>query len=622
VAILDLVLGKPLPDWEDRDEKVGAASGIPIFGLDALGSAAYGPEAALTVLIPLGAAGFTCILPIGAAIILLLGIVYFSYRQTMAAYPTGGGSYTVARLNLGASMGLFAAAALMIDYILNAAVGISAGVGALVSAAPSLQPHTLTICLLILLLITLVNLRGVRDTGIVFMVPTYLFVGTVLTAIAVGIFRTVASGGSPVPVVAPPPLQHSTETLGVWILLRAFASGCTAMTGVEAVSNGVQAFKEPVVSTARRTLAAIIFILMLMLAGLALLIRVYRIQATEPGSTGYQSVLSMVVAAVMGKGAFYFVTIGATLAVLSLSANTSFADFPRLCRAVARNGYLPYTFSMRGRRLVYTSGISVLAVVVAAILFLFGGVTDRLIPLFAVGAFLAFTLSQAGMVRHWMKAGGPGARGSMVVNGIGAAVTGMTAAVILVAKFTAGAWITVVLIPCLLLLMTGIKRHYYRVRREIASPRGLDCAGSEPPLVVVPIQEWSRIPENALRFAMGISPDIIVIHVEESDQPENIADNWETWVATPARSCGKAVPRLITVKSPYRTVLQPLLEVILTLEKESGTRQLAVVIPELIERHWWNIWLHSRRAQRFKALLYLKGNQRILTISIPWHLKA
>ena len=622
MPFLDLLLGKPLPDWEDREEKITAAGGIPIFGLDALGSAAYGPEAALTVLIPLGAAGVASIVPLTILVIALLGIVYFSYRQTIAAYPTGGGSYTVARLNLGASLGLLAAAALMIDYVLNAAVGISAGVGALVSAVPSLQPHTLLLCLAILLLITLVNLRGVRDTGVFFMAPTYLFVATVLIAIIVGIVRTVTSGGNPVPVAPLPHVRQASEAIGIWILLRAFASGCTAMTGVEAVSNGTQAFKEPVVPTAHRTLTAIIAILTLMLAGIAFLVRAYNIQATDPGSPGYQSVLSMVVASAMGKGVFYFVTIGSILTVLALSANTSFAAFPRLCRTVAQNGYLPYTFSMRGRRLVYTSGISVLAVVVAIILTVFGGVTDRLIPLFAVGAFLSFTLSQAGMVKHWMKAGGQGARRSMIVNATGALATGLTAGVILVAKFASGAWITLLLIPLMLLLMTAIKRHYHRIRLEIANPTGLDCGSLAPPVIVVPVQEWSKIAEKALKFAMGISPDVVVIHVEENDQPENIVDNWESLVAKPATESGKPVPRLITVNSPFRTVLQPLLDAILRLERDNSDRQLAVVIPELVERHWWNVSLHSRRAQLFKALLFLRGNKRILTISIPWYLKA
>src|SRR5216683_181654 len=293
MKVLDLLLGRPLASDEARAECVGPAAGIPIFGLDALSSAAYGPEAALTLLIPLGAAGIAYMVPISTSIILLLAIVYFSYRQTIQAYPGGGGSYTVARQNLGGSAGLLAAAALMIDYVLTVAVGISAGVGALVSAAPSLQSHTLAICLGILVLVTLINLRGMRDTGLVFMAPTYLFVGCLLAAIAIGLFKTFVSGGHPVPVEPLPRIAQATAVPGAWLILQAFASGCTAMTGVEAVSNGVKAFRPPVVATARRTLTIVIVILAILLGGIAYLVHAYGISTTNPGQSGYQSVLSL-----------------------------------------------------------------------------------------------------------------------------------------------------------------------------------------------------------------------------------------------------------------------------------------------------------------------------------------
>ncbi|HVR27039.1 MAG TPA: amino acid permease, partial [Candidatus Polarisedimenticolia bacterium] len=355
--ILDLVVGKPIKTSDERAEQIGPAQGVPIFGLDGLSSAAYGPEAALSLLLPLGLLGVRYIVPISAAIITLLVIVYFSYRQTIAAYPSGGGSYTVARFNLGAPAGLLAAAALLADYILTAAVGISAGVGALISAVPSLLPHTVSLCLGILLVITILNLRGVREAGTIFAVPTYLFVGTLLITIAAGVLRVLLSGGHPTPVVAPPPPPAMTEAVSYWLLLKVFASGCTALTGVEAVSNGVKAFREPTVKNAQRTLTVIIFLLALLLAGISYLVKTYGIAATDPGQPGYQSVLSMLTAAVFGKGFFYYLTIGSILVVLSLSANTAFADFPRLCRAIAQNNYLPHVFGYRGRRLVYTYGI-------------------------------------------------------------------------------------------------------------------------------------------------------------------------------------------------------------------------------------------------------------------------
>src|SRR5580692_9127777 len=322
MSIVDILLGRPLASDEARAEEIGVAAGIPIFGLDALSSAAYGPEAALTLLIPLGAAGISHIVPISFSIIVLLVIVYFSYRQTIAAYPGGGGSYTVARENIGPGAGLLAAAALLIDYVLTAAVGISAGVGALVSAVPSLLPHTLSMCLGILLLITIVNLRGVKEAGGVFMIPTYLFLGTLLITIVIGVFRALAAGGHPMPVVAPPPMPAASAMVGAWLLLKAFASGCTALTGVEAVSNGVRAFREPTTRNAKKTLSVIIGMLIVLLAGIAWLVNVYRIAATDPGSAGYQSLPSMLITAVMGRGEFSYVTIASILFVLALSANT------------------------------------------------------------------------------------------------------------------------------------------------------------------------------------------------------------------------------------------------------------------------------------------------------------
>src|ERR1022692_688055 len=460
MSILDFLLGRPLSSREEQGQRIAVLAGIAIFGLDALSSAAYGPEAALTGMRALGALGNQYLVPISLSIIALLTIVFFSYRQTIAAYPGGGGSYTVARENLGSSAGLLAGSALMIDYILNVAVGISAGVGALVSAAPSLQPHTLSLCLGILAAITLINLRGLREAGLIFMAPTYLFVGSLLLAIGIGIFKTLAAGGEPAPVVAPPAFPPQIAAVGWWLLLKAFASGCAAMTGVEAVSNGVTAFRDPVVQSAQRTLGIIIAILIALLGGIAWLGQAYHIGATDPGGPGYQSMLSQLLGAIAGRGAFYYVAISSVVVVLVLSSNTSFADFPRLCRVIAETGYLPTSFGARGRRLVYSEGIIVLAVISGFLLIIFGGVTDRLIPLFAIGAFLAFTLSQAGMVMHWKRTGGRHARHSIVVNAVGATATGITVVVVLAAKFMEGAWITVIMVPLLLAAMVAVRRHY------------------------------------------------------------------------------------------------------------------------------------------------------------------
>ena len=505
--ILDLVVGKPIRTSDERAEQIGPARGVPIFGLDGLSSAAYGPEAALSLLIPLGLVGVRYIVPVSAAIITLLVIVYFSYRQTIAAYPSGGGSYTVARFNLGARAGLLAAAALLADYILTAAVGISAGVGALVSAVPGLLPHTVSLCVGILIIITILNLRGVREAGSAFAVPTYLFVGTILITIVAGIFRVLLSKGHPLPVVPLPAPPAMTEAVSYWLLLKVFASGCTALTGVEAVSNGVKAFREPTVKNAQRTLTVIIFLLAVMLAGISYLVKSYGIAATDPGQPGYQSVLSMLTASVFGKGFFYYLTIGAILVVLSLSANTAFADFPRLCRAIAQNNYLPHVFAYRGRRLVYTYGIVVLAVLCGGVLILFGGVTDRLIPLYAVGAFMAFTLSQWGMVSHWRKKRGPHWVKSALVNGLGGMVTGATTLIVLVAKFAQGAWITLLFIPATIVLFVLVRRHYHSVKMLTNCKAPVDAEGlSQHPIAILVIDRWSSIARQGIEFAARISP--------------------------------------------------------------------------------------------------------------------
>jgi amino acid transporter len=618
--LLDLIVGKPIRTSEERGEQIGPTQGVPIFGLDGLSSAAYGPEAALSLLIPLGLLGVRYIVPISAAIITLLIIVYFSYRQTIAAYPSGGGSYTVARFNLGARAGLLAAAALLADYILTAAVGISAGVGALVSAVPALLPHTVSLCVGILIVISIMNLRGVREAGTAFAYPTYLFVGTLLVVIVGGVAKVLFSGGHPSPVVAPPPPSAATQAVTYWLLLKVFASGCTALTGVEAVSNGVKAFREPTVKNAQRTLSIIIFLLAILLAGISYLVKVYGIAATDPGAPGYQSVLSMLTAAVFGKGIFYYVTIGSILVVLSLSANTAFADFPRLCRAIASNEYLPHVFAYRGRRLVYTYGIVVLALLCAAVLIGFGGITDRLIPLYAVGAFLAFTLSQIGMVMHWRKKRGPGWVRSAFVNGLGGVVTGVTTCVVLVAKFAEGAWITLLFIPTTIFVFVLVRRHYHAVKVMTACKLPVNVDGLKlHPIAVIAIDRWSNITRQGIHFAARLSPEVIAVHVEPNEHSELLESEWENYVVKPFRSASKEPPELHFLPSPYRFVIVPFVQFILELSKKNPTRNIVVVIPELVEDRWYEYFLHNQRARLLEWALLARGNERIFTVSAPWY---
>src|SRR5579863_362754 len=623
VSFLDVLLGKPLATSDERAEQIGPSAGIPIFGLDALSSAAYGPEAALTLLIPLGASGIAQIVPISASIIALLCIVYFSYRQTIAAYPGGGGSYTVASENLGTFAGLLAAAALMLDYVLVVAVGISAGVGALVSAIPSIQPHTVGLCLAILLIVTVVNLRGVREAGIFFMVPTYLFLGTLLCMIAIGLSKTVLAGGHPAAVVSPPtPPTAIVATASYWLLLQVFSNGCTAMTGVEAVSNGVRAFREPTVKNAQRTLTVIIGLLIVLLAGIAYLVRAYGIAATDPGQPGYQSVLSMLVAAVAGRGWFYYVTIASVLIILSLSANTAFADFPRLCKAVAQSSHLPHSFGFRGRRLVYSNGIFVLAFLAALLIVLFQGVTDNLIPLFAIGAFLAFTLSQAGMVAHWKRVRGRGAIHSMIVNGLGAVATGITLLVVLVAKFTSGAWVSALLIVALITFMFRVRRHYDLVAEEIAVSSPLEISRLETPIVIVPIQGWTKVSQRALQFALTLSTDVRAVHVATEDETNDLQERWGELVEVPVKRAGGTPPLLVSLPSPYRLILYPILDYVLEIEKKNPDHEIAIIVPELIEHHWYHYPLHNQRAELLKALLLRKCSRHVVLINVPWQIKA
>jgi amino acid transporter len=617
--VLDLLFGRPLATSEERAEHIGPIGGIPVFGLDALSSAAYGPEAALTLLIPLGLMGVHYIVPISTAIVCLLAVVYMSYRQTIEAYPRGGGSYTVASQNLGQGAGLLAAAALMIDYVLTASVGISAGVGALISAVPSLQPHTLALCLGILFVLTLVNMRGVHDTGIVFMIPTYFFTITLLVVIAVGGWHALASGGHPQPISSMPVIPSATMAVaGWWLLLKVFSSGCTAMAGVEAVSNGVMAFRDPTRKNAKITLTIIIALLSILLVGIALLCRAYGIAATDPNGARYESVLSLLTRAVMGHGWFYYVTIGSVLLVLALSANTAFADFPRLTRVIAQDDYMPRVFLLRGRRLLFSWGIYVLVFLTALLLIIFGGVTDRLIPLYAIGAFMAFTLSQAGMVMHWKRKGNAPMR--MSVNLLGAVATGITTLVVLVAKFTEGAWITALLIIVMIAVMRAVKRHYEHVAREIDLDRPMIPVDVQEPVVVMPVDRWSRISEKALSFALSISTDVRCVHVQIGENADPFCVEWNEKIIKPLEACGRCEPKLITLKSPYRYVLQPVIDYVLKVEQETGNRKVCVLVPELVVHHWWEGLLHNRRADLLKVILLVRGNRRIVVINIPWYL--
>jgi amino acid transporter len=620
MALRELLFGQPLRTEEESAEQLGVWSGVPVLGLDALASASYGPEAALTVLLPLGTVAAANYIPIISLCILgVLFMTFLSYRQTIPTYPTGGGSFTVARENLGPLPGILAASALAIDYILNVAVAISAAVGALVSAVPDLLPDTLTLCLGILALLTIVNLRGVRTAGLIFMLPTYAFVGCLGVTITVGVAKIILTGGQPVPVAPPPLLGTSTNLATAWLFLRAFSSGCSALTGIEAVSNAVPIFRPPAVTHARRTLTAIVTILALLLTGIGVLAHYYRVGALPPGEAGYQSVVSQMVAAVMGRGLFYFVTMAAVLAVLALSANTSFADFPRVCRVLAQDEYLPAEFAHRGSRLVYSSGIVLLTASAALLLIVFHGVTDRLIPLFAVGAFLAFTLSQLGMVFHWRRSRAPHARRSLYLNAAGALATGATLLVIVVSKFAEGAWITVVVIPVLIGIFIRIRSYHQQLGRETDTGGPLDCTPLPSPVIVIPMKRMDRVTRKALRLAMSFTSEVRAVQILSDEiKAEDLSQVWDERVENPARAAGRKPPYLKVVHSPYREFYGPLITTLQELGHEYPDRTIAVMIPEMVERKWRQ-FVFRHRATLLKALLLLRGGPRIVLITTPWY---
>jgi amino acid transporter len=622
MSLIDIVLGRPLASSEEQKEELTVWTGVPVLGLDALASTGYGPEAALIILMPLGLQGLQYFPIIIVLIVVKLTTLYFSYRQTAAAYPNGGGAYVVTKDNFGVRAAVWAAVALLLDYLLNVAVAIAAGIGAVVSAIPALHPYTLTLCLSVLFTLTMVNLRGVRESGLVFVGPVIAFIVCLAVAMGIGLLRAWESGGQPQPIVPPPPIVEAAVAPSTWILLAAFANGCTAMTGIEAVSNGVPLFREPKVPNAQRTLTIITLTLSSFLLALAYLCPAYRIVAMDEQQPGYQTVLSQLVAAVAGRGTFYYVSLASIFIVLTYSAQTSFADFPRVCRLLAEDAFLPPAFATRGRRLVFTYGIVVLAVLSGLLLIAFRGVTEKLVPLFAVGAFSAFLFSQAGMVRHWLRQGGRGVRINLFYNALGAATTSVALVIIVLAKFTEGAWMTVVVAPALVLLLHKIHSHYERIRREVQRPLPLQTSNLKPPAVIIPINCWNRVSEKAVRVGLLASDDVVAVHVSTGqDDPERLKQLWAEKVEKPARAANVAVPRLEIIESPYRQVYEPILEFVDRTRKAKPDRLLAVVIPELVEPHWYEYLLHNQYGAGLKRLIYQRGDERTVVIDTPWYLR-
>ena len=599
-----LLFGRPLPSDRLDHERLDKKTALAVLSSDAISSVAYATEQTLIVLAVLGSAAFSYVVPISAVIVGLLILVALSYRQTIFAYPGGGGSYTVAKDNLGTMPGLVAAAALLTDYILTVSVSISGGVAAITSAYPALLPHTVALCMASVAVLALVNLRGVRESGIAFSVPTYVFIGMMLLLIGSGIVKALSGGAPIVPtaVASTATLPAPTSFALVFLVLRAFAEGCVAMTGTEAISNGVGAFKRPGAHNAAVTLTWMAAILAVFFLGTSELARHFAVMPTPT-----ETVLSQLGRKVFGLGGRYFVLQYATFAILVLAANTAFADFPRLASILARDGYMPRQFAARGDRLAFSNGILALAVVAMLLIWLFRGVTSALIPLYAIGVFVCFTLSQGGMVMHWLRSREPGWRWRAALNGLGAAATAVVSIVQVVTKFTYGAWIVVLIIPLIILVLRRIHRHYEHFAREVA------YTGQAPLMflhhtVVVPVNGITKPAAGALVYATTISEDVRAVYVEvDPDTSAELQRRWNEW---------DIGVELTVVASPYRSILRPLTEYVNSLIEQGQSDLVTVVVPEIVPRRWWGHLLHNKTSLFIRTAFLFRPN--VVVTAVPY----
>jgi amino acid transporter len=612
-----ILIGAPLPSERTIHERLSKIQALAVFSSDALSSVAYATEEILLVLVVAGSAVLGLSLPIALVIAGLLAIVATSYYQTIHGYPSGGGAYIVAYDNLGVWPGLTAAAALLIDYVLTVAVSITAGIAAITSAFPALLPCRVELCLLAIAFIAWANLRGVRESGTLFAVPTYGFVTIFLALIVVGLVRLIAGTLSPAPAQIIPVAGHGTQALTLFLIVRAFASGCTALTGVEAISNGIPAFQKPEADNAGKTLVTMAAILMTMFLGITFLARSLGVVPVED-----QTVVSQIGRQVFGHGPLYLALQAATALILVLAANTSFADFPRLSAILARDRYLPRQLTNLGDRLVFANGIIALAFLASSLVIIFGGQTHRLIPLYAVGVFLSFTLSQTGMVRHWHKEGGQGWQWKAAINGLGAVATGVVLLVIAASKFIHGAWIVILLIPAFISVFRTIEHHYVTLAEQL-SLEGLgpqewvDMASHKTHKVVVPVSGMHRGTLVALRFARSLSKDVTAVVVDVEPQfTASVREKWPVW--------GHDVP-LVVLESPYRSTIGPLLTYLDKVDQREPERGPAVVVlPEFVPARWWHHLLHNQTALLIKTVLtYRRGQtdgERVI-IDVPYHLR-
>ena len=596
------LVGLPLKTKDAAHERLSKRLALAVFSSDALSSVAYATEEILLVLTLAGTAMVGYSIPLSLSIIGLLIILTMSYRQIIFEYPEGGGAYIVGKSNLGEWSGLVAAAALMIDYVLTVAVSVAAGIAALTSAVPDLLPHREGLCVAAILLVTVVNLRGVRESGQFFAVPTYIFIGTLAAMLGVGaiqILLGVVSRIEPLPTIA------AAEPLTLFLLLRAFSSGCTALTGVEVISNGVSAFKKPEPKNAALTMIGMAVILGTLFIGISGMAYYFGIVPKED-----ETVVSQIARATFGTGPLYYLVQASTMIILILAANSSFNGFPRLASILARDSYMPHQMSMMGDRLVFSNGVIILGVFSCLLIILFNGDTHALIPLYAVGVFLSFTISQAGMVKRWLVKKGPHWEKKLLVNGIGAVTTAIATVIIASTKFTHGAWIVIVLIPLLISFFRAIHSHYKAVAEQVALSRGHRPPMPRRNIVVLPIGGVNRAVIRAVDYARSRSGDIRAVLVDvDPEETARVEIQWAQW------GCG--VP-LTVLPSPYRSVLSSLLDYLEQVLQKDQECWVTVVIPEILPARWWQNILHNQRAFMLKGALLFKD--RVILTDVPYHL--
>jgi amino acid transporter len=595
-------LGSPLPTAQSRHERLAKTTALAVFASDALSSVAYATEEILLVLVLAGSAALSYSLPISIAIAILIAIVVSSYRQTIRAYPQGGGAYIVSKDNLGVPAGLVAGAALLIDYVLTVAVSVAAGIAALTSAVPVLFPYRPWLCVAAVVLIAVVNLRGIRESGKLFAAPTYLFIASLGVLIVYGGAGAIFDFLPEAPYQRHPP---GLEGVGLFLFLRAFASGCTALTGVEAVSDGVPAFKPPEAHNARVVLTWLGVILIALFIGITFLAYDFGIAPRHE-----ETVVSQLARHVFGSGALYFEIQTVTMLILLLAANTSFADFPRLSFFLARDRFIPRQFATQGDRLVFSNGILILGGLAALLLVIFRGDTHALIPLYAVGVFLSFTLSQASMVRRWLRLKEEGWRWRWWLNAVGALVTGLVMITIAATKFTHGAWIVVLLIPTLVAIFVMVHRHY----EEVAVQLSLDAFSPPPPMtntVLVLVGDIHRGVIKAIQYAKTLSPNAKAVFVEtDPERTRRLEEKWGRY--------GMGVP-LIVLTSPYRSLLGPLTKYVDHLQNQGANHVVTIVLPEFIPARWWQLGLHNQTAFLIKGAMLFRKN--VIVTDVPYHLQ-